>query len=77
MPAFYNYFTIANSLAASGEGHPGRGVSVKPLLPLPPEQPFEVEISTFKLGLQFMVLYISTANFDEPSGYIYLLVFQA
>lgn len=76
MPAFYDYFTIANILA-SGEGHQGRGTSVKHLLPLPPERPFEVEISPFKLGLQFMVLYISTANFDEPSGHIYLLVFQA
>lgn len=77
MPAFYDYFTVANSLAASAERHQGKGISVKHLFPLPQEWPLEVEISTFKRGLQFMVLYISTANFDEPSGHIYLLVFQA
>lgn len=46
-------------------------------LPLPLEWPLEV--SAFHLGLQppFVVLYTSTANFDELSGDVYLLGFQA
>lgn len=79
MPAFYDCFTDANSLAALAEGHQGRGISVRRLRPLPPERPLAVEVPALKLGLHptFMVLYISTADFDEPSGHVYLCGFQA